>query len=740
MGGVAALVAVVIWGVRTVQRPSAAEVDRRIERDSGLARWNLAMIEDRLVAAPGSALPVGTVQLFAAHRGRLAREVAAARVGAPVLDLFVHDRFGLRAVLLLGLVVAAALAGPQAAPRLALGFAPPRLLGPRPKVQLWLTPPGWTGQAPVVLGPVAQKQVLAGSSLSLIVTGVGHGDAGPAVRFGGVAQNLAALGGGSFRARVPIERSGVLRVGSFWRHLLRLRVMVLAPSAPRVAFAGMPVQDRDGGEKIAWRIDSPYGVKSLLLRLRPARRDNPLVRLPTQDVVLGARAAGMGSERVRVAASRYAGLMVRAKLVATNQRLMVGRSPPLQFHLPAPMLRNATAMQIFLLRQQLALHPAADAAVAAGLARLAASPPGKVTAATDLAMQAAAAHFAHRAVSHPFTLLWRLIERAEQGVGYRTAQRLAASRAALERALRRDIAHGAVDHAALQRLVRAVERASAAHLAAVGGAPAAQSAAAQARVNRAVERQVQRIAREAQAGETARAAADLRQLDRMLRGLQQARPMRAAQAAQAQARARQAQAQARQLAQMMRAQSALLDQTIAAAHPAFSGLQKRGGQKLGAEKPGGAGSQNLAGAQAGLQAQAQALAQQMTGASMAGGRILTAAAAMAQAQARLQAGDPAGAAPAQRAAIAALQQAGQMMARAQAASRAQQAGSTPGGATAGDGTRGPEGAVGGGVFDLKRAGQDDVARRIERSLIKRDARPGLPARAHDYYRRLLGKP
>jgi hypothetical protein len=141
-----------------------------------------------------------------------------------------------------------------------------------------------------------------------------------------------------------------------------------------------------------------------------------------------------------------------------------------------------------------------------------------------------------------------------------------------------------------------------------------------------------------------------------------------------------------------------------------------------------------------LQAQAQALAQQMTGAPMAGGRILTAAAAMAQAQARLQAGDPAGAAPAQRAAIAALQQAGQMMARAQAASRAQQAGSTPGGATAGDGTRGPEGAVGGGVFDLKRAGQDDVARRIERSLIKRDARPGLPARAHDYYRRLLGKP
>jgi hypothetical protein len=48
--------------------------------------------------------------------------------------------------------------------------------------------------------------------------------------------------------------------------------------------------------------------------------------------------------------------------------------------------------------------------------------------------------------------------------------------------------------------------------------------------------------------------------------------------------------------------------------------------------------------------------------------------------------------------------------------------------------------VGGGVLQLKRAGQGDAARRIERSLIKRDARPGLPAQAHDYYRRLLGKP
>jgi hypothetical protein len=766
LGGLVALAAALIGGVRAVPRPDASEVDRRIERDSGLAPWNLAMIEDRLVAAPNSALPAATVQLFAAHRARLAREVATARVGAPVLDVFARDRYGLRALLLLGLVVVAALAGPQAGPRLARGFSPPSLLGPRPKIQLWLTPPVWTGRAPMVLRPqshphgsgqaVSGEQVLAGSSLSLIVTGVGRGEAGPTVRFGGVKQNLAPLGGGSFRAQMPIERSGVLRVGSFWRHLLRLRVMVLAPSAPKVAFAGMPMQDRDGGEKIGWRIDSPYGVKSLVLRLLPVRRDHQPVRLPAQIVALGARAAGVGRERVRLAASRYAGLMVRATLVATNQRDMVGVSPLVTFRLPAPVLHNATAAQIFLLRQHLALHPSAQAVVAAGLARLASSPPERVTAATDLAMAAAATRFAHGNVAHPFALLWRLVQQAEQGVGYRTAERLAASRAALERALRRDIAHGAVDQAALQRLVQAVERASAAHLAAVAGAPSAQSAAAQARVNQAVEQQVQRIAREAQAGEKARAAADLRRLDRMLRGLQRARPMSAAQAAQAEARAQEARAQARQLAQMTRAQSALLDQSVAAAHPAFSGVQKPGAQKPGtgksgtpiaAQQAGGAGSQNLAGAQAGLQAQAQALAQRVAGAQMAGARQLAAAAAaMAQAQAKLQAGDPAGAAPAQRAAIAALQQAGQAMARAQAQAEAQQAGSTPGsgapgaGAQAGDGPPGPEGAVGGGVFDLKRAGRDDVARRIERSLIKRDAAPGLPAAAHDYYRRLLGKP
>ncbi|HQT90012.1 MAG TPA: DUF4175 family protein [Acidiphilium sp.] len=759
IAGLVAMAGSLFWAARMVRRPGLAEADRRIERDSGLARWNLAMIEDRLVGAPGTALPAGTVQLFAAHRARLAREVARARVGAPELDLFSRDRFGLRALLLLGVVVLAVLAGPQAGPRLARGFLPPSLLGPRPQLQLWLTPPVWTGRAPRVLGAVKQVRVLAGSSLSLIITGVGRGDAGPPVRFAGVGLPSGPLGGGSFRARLAIERSGELQVGPFWRRLVRLRVMVRVPRAPVVAFAGMPMRDRDGREQIGWRIDSPYGVKDFSLRLRPVNQPVPrqklAVPLPEQIVPLGARAAGVGRERVSLAASRYAGLPVRAVLSATNQRGMVGVSAPVRFRLPAPVLRNATAAQIFLLRQSLALHPSAGLAVGAGLARLGVQPPGKVTAATDLAIGVAAQRFAHGAVGHPFALLWRLMQQAEQGKGFRTAQRLAASRAALERALRRDIANGAVDQAALRRLVRRLEQASAAHLAAVGGAQAAQSAALQAQVNRAVEKLARRIAREAQAGETKRAAADLRRLDRMLSGLQHARPMSAAQAAQAQAREQAAQAAGRQLAQMIRAQSALLDQSTAMAHPVFSGMTPPGqvplGPKAGAPTAGGAGPQNLAGAQAGLQQQAAALAQRMGAAHLAGvARLGAAAQAMAQAQAQLQAGDPAGAAPAQRAAIAALQQAAQATAQQQAGvqqqagAQGQQSGSAPGSDAAGAGSHGgppgPNGVGGGGALPLKRAGQGNAARRIERSLIKRDARPGLPAQAHDYYRRLLGKP
>ena len=724
LGALLALAVSVVWAGRQVAHPSRIEVDRRIERDSGLAPWTLKMVEDRLEATPGIEPQPVAVRLFAAHRVRLAERIGRARVGAPAPDFFGRDRFGLRAVLILGVVVLASFAGPQAGPRLARGFALPDLIGPPPSVQIWLTPPPWTKQGPVLLGARRRVRLLAGSRLVVLITGGAPSEAAPMVRFGKVGLTPHAIGGGSFRAHWLVTQSGMLRVGPFWRRIARLRLQVIAPVAPLVRLRRLVIAAPSARADIFWRIVSNYGVKRLVLALRPRARAGVL---PAERIGLRARHAGSGRQSVRLAASRYAGLRVSARLLVTSQRGEVGRSMPVLIRLPAPALHNPTAQQIFLLRQHLALDPTGQAAVGAGLAALLARVPasghGAVTAGAEQAMVAAAREFARGKVTHPFARLWRLMLRAEQGNRFQAAQRLAQARAALEQALRRGIETGAVDQASLQKLLQNWERAAAAQQTAAQTKPlTGAQRMAQAQLDQKVARLTGQITDLARAGAKAQARADLRKLERLLRGARPGAsagaPMRAKQAAQAAAKAA-AQMAAAKIAGMLRAQSALLDQSVAATRPVQPGVQR-------------AATATLAQAQTGLQRQVQGMAQQ-AGASPLG----AAATAMGQAAAQLQSGNALGAEPAQRTAIAALQQAAHAMAQQAAAEQA--GGSAPGSRGSGAKQAGAEGAIGGGGLRLNQAGAGNAARRIERLVIKRDAQPGLTARAHEYYRRLLQK-
>ena len=727
LGALLALTASVVWAGRQVARPTRAEMDRRIERDSWLAPWSLAMVDDRLVSADQAPPQPVAVRLFAAHRVRLAEQIGRARVGAPALDFFRRDRFGLRAIMLLGVVVLAVFAGPQAGPRLARGFALPDMIGPAPKLQIWLTPPSWTGQGPLVLESQRSRRVFAGTRLSLIVTGVARGDAGPVVRFGKAGQRLQAIGGGSFRAHWIVTQSGVLQVGPFWRRIARLNLQVIRPVAPRVALERVVMSRPSGRATIFWRIVSNYGVKRLVLALRPPLRVQ-LKRLPAERFGLRARQAGPGRWQVSLAASRYAGLVVSARLFVTSQRRETGISAPVPITLPAPVLHNPTARQIFLLRQHLALDPAGQAAVAVGLETLVGKDKklgsGAITGRTERAMVAAAQEFARGKVAHPFELLWRLMLRAEQGNRFQAAQRLAQARAALEQALRRGIAQGAIDQKLVQKLLQNWQHAAASQQADAHTKPlTGAQRMAEARLDQKVARLTQRIADLAKAGAKAQARADLRKLERLLRGARRSVPRaqtQARQAAEAAAKAAAAQMAAK-VTGMLRAQSALLDQSVAATRPLGSGAHRTSPRKL-------------AQAQAGLQHQAQGMAQRRGAQSGGASPLGAAATAMGQAAAQLQSGNALGAEPAQRSAIAALQQAAQ-----QAAAAERAGGSAPGSLGSGAKQAGAEGAIGGGGLRLNQAGAGNVARRIERRVIKRDAQPGLTARAHDYYRRLLQK-
>lgn len=714
------------YTVHRFRAPTANEADRRIERASGFAHRPINAFEDRVVPSRGP-LAIG---LWNAHQARLARQLAGARTGFPHWHLAERDPLGLRAALALGLIVAAIIAGPELPARMADFIILPRWQSaPGAELASWLTPPPWSGEAPRLIGASHDIAALPGSHLALIVTGAGR--SAPSAAAEGHKVAWTALGGGSFRADLVLRHDGAITAGPFWDRLAAYRVSITPLIAPTIGFAGQPGPNQDGKRTdIPYQAKDRYGLTAIRLSIRPSARQ---AKPETVSIPLQAAAPHRQSDRARLdlLASPYAGMAVGARLEAHDVAGLDAKSAEAAMILPAPKFTNASARAIEALRQQMALDPESHAQVAAALGDVAAAPPGPLTASTDLQLAAFASALGDDlpSAAHPITQLWTFVQMAEQGQAYRTAQALARARAALDHALSKMLATHHADAGKLDRLLHKFDQALAAHLAALRSQnPAQNSASPEAKPldPAALHRLAETIARETRQGDQAAAQRDIQKLEQMLRQLQSAQPMSAAQQARAQAAANAAAKAGASLSKLMQGEAQLLDQTATAQQ----GMNP---------------SQSLAAGQNRLQQALQQLRQALAHAGLMHLPGLgESGKAMGKAAQHLQQGDQPGAMPSERAAIGALQQAAGALARMGQTSPNQgsPSGSTAEGAAGlgqlGQGNTGQSGADREGRINLKPGQRESPAQMIERELINRDANPALPSSAHDYYRRLLG--
>lgn len=719
LAGLAALVLALREARRRYRRPAPAAIDRRIERDSHLPHRPIDALLDRPALIGPEAGP-----LWQAHRRRLERAIAGARVAWPSPDLAAHDPFALRMLLLLALLAAWIAAGPDAGPRLAASLRMPAPFSTAGLgVRAWITPPRWTGRPPALLDPSQQPiEALAGSTLSLIVTGAGSG--APAANLDGHGLHFTAIGTGSYRANQRLGRSTTLAIGPFWHRIARYRIEVIAPTPPQIGFAAPPAPDADGRRvDLAWTGSSRYGLARLALGMTPAGA--PDAR--TDEVALPAHPRGEdigGTAKLDLRSSPFAGMAVQGVLAATNRNDQTARSAPAAFSLPAPFLHNATAIALEAIRRDLALNRTPWVALRQKLQTLAANPPGHVTPDTAAAMAKFAGRLGPHAPAFAPTeaALWDLVQRAELGASYRTARALAAARAALEQALTRALAGHQLDEAQLAHLLARLDAALAAHLAAEGHP--ATAAPGEKIAENEIDRLARAIAHDIATGKTEAARRDMARLRQLLSRLQSARAETPAERARREA----AGAAGQRLSQIMQGEADLLDRTARQARQAGKAGQPAGGE-------------HLAGRQQDLEQQLAAAIRAMAAAGLKPSpQAGQGQAAMAGAAGRLQQGDMAGAMPGERASIKALQQAEAGL-QAQAGSGSGSGGQPGGISGLGSQAEGGEGVFGNqsrSTLRLGRAGARSDARRIQDELIRRDAEPGLPPSAHSYYRGLLG--
>lgn len=521
-------------GLRRLAMPGDAAADRRLERESGLRHRPLTTLTDRPAAAAEQAL-------WRAHVARAAAQIGRLRVGLPRPGLAARDPRALRGGLLVLLVACVVIAGGEAPGRLARALSPgfaPAVAGPATELQAWITPPGYTGLAPIFLhaepNQVPAISAPAGSHLTVNVTG---GRGMPGMALAGRAVPFKALDDASFQADLDLSDGGRLAIARHSETLGSWDITVIADQAPMVSFPEPP--GSTGGRVpltvLPWQVSHAYGVTGLQAELR--LRDRPdapplVIGIPLPG---GAPKSARGQRRVDLTPNPWAGLPVIARLVARDAAGLEGRSADAPFLLPERQFAHPVARALMAVRKMLTLKPDERDAAIRELDQLSTLDEVWTDNLAGFLNLRAIAQLLRRdgalaAVDEAQGRMWQLALQLEEGAAERTARALEQARQALRDALEADKRGEKMDKAEIDRLSRALQEALDRHL---------QALAEQAQRNPETDqfdprahpldaRDMERLARQereaARQGKMDDARNKLAELEKMLEELKRGRP------------------------------------------------------------------------------------------------------------------------------------------------------------------------------------------------------------------------
>ncbi len=375
--------------------------EHRLERDSGLDHRPLMALHDRLVTglgdAPGNA---DTQGLWRIHLRRMAEAASRLRVALPSPGLARRDPYGLRAVVLLFLVIAAAAGGGNAWGRLERALVPRLdvgLHGPM-ELDLWITPPAYTGLAPMFLerppvlaavgngqGEDGQKtqpppiEAPVGSALLAQARAAARppelviGD--KIIQFAAIGKPEGNAGGGrdrdgSYRVETILENADnnadTLEIRAGGRTLASWALRVVVDRPPEVEFTRAPGRTGRAQFRLDYEARDDYGLAGLQV----------VIRHPDGLSVPGGQSAiraelplpGLGSNRVEgssvqdFSAHPWAGLPVLVRLQALDARGQAGESDAIKVVLPERIFNHPVARAIAEARKK--LNNPSDAVVA----------------------------------------------------------------------------------------------------------------------------------------------------------------------------------------------------------------------------------------------------------------------------------------------------------------------------------------------------------------------------------------
>jgi len=410
--------------------PSEEDGLSRLDRRSGLAHRPASAVADHLAAGANDPL---SQALWRAHVERMLLKARSLKAGWPSPKLARHDPIALRALVLLLALVTFVAAGGERGERIAAAFDWRGVMTPANfRVDAWVTPPAYTGRAPVMLpglrpgeAPRAAATIAVPAGSTLVVRASGgvtvdltrsgglepvqpatdskpdgkpdaKADAKPNANAGVKAADAKAgaakTPAGAQELHVVINGDGAatLRGGG---ETLTWTFTAIPDRAPSIALAKDPEPQARGALLLAYKVEDDYGVveaHATFARDQTAENKqttdsapateketaHPLFDPPDVKLVLPqARTRNGAGQTIRdLSEHPWAGTDVVMTLTARDEANQEGRSEPFAFTLPQRLFVKPLPRALIEQRRNLALDAGAKSLVLAALDALTLAP------------------------------------------------------------------------------------------------------------------------------------------------------------------------------------------------------------------------------------------------------------------------------------------------------------------------------------------------------------------------------
>lgn len=371
---VAGVVAAVTGGLRRFRQPTGINAIRRLQRVNRLAHRPLETLADSL--AVGLDADPRARALWRLHQERMRNTVHRLRVGLPSPRLIRMDPWAFRVALAVLLAASVFAAGGDAPARLARAMVPQLAVFQPPKppvIDAWVTPPTYTGIAPIFLtGPDAKATKLvespSGSQLAIRITG---GSGSPVIERTGGTVPTTRHDEASYSADLKIEASETVAVVQDGERVAEWTLRAIPDEVPRIAFVAPPSQGRRSVLRIDFQASDDYGLSGTraIIRRPQAKGASGEGKSEAVDLplpTLGAKQATATSYS-DLTPHPWAGLPVEIQLEATDGAGQVGRSGPFRMTLPERTFSHPVAREIIVERRKLIADPEEAASVALAL-------------------------------------------------------------------------------------------------------------------------------------------------------------------------------------------------------------------------------------------------------------------------------------------------------------------------------------------------------------------------------------